>query len=156
MFLTGGLTIPHLGLIEYGRLGLDSGQQVVAALILEEVAHFTGWVIEITENDGMGRASLRTSSLDLTVFRTTTGFFGFEAAILDALYAHRALLHHPAGTNGHIGIKNHLAKVIGHVVRKLLVVAVLEPVVSTNLVRAVVGAIPRTYTTVIRHHIQSV
>ena len=68
-------------------------------------------------------------------------------AVVDPLHAVRALLHHPAGADRHVGVAHQLQA------RRRLV-GILEEVEPADLVRAVVRAVPRADAAVVGHLVE--
>src|SRR5207247_802334 len=66
-------------------------------------------IVEVAEDDGVGRAGLRAGARDLAVANGAIAFaLGRDLRLLDALHAVRALLHDAAHAHGDVGVELHL------------------------------------------------
>src|SRR5207247_5314611 len=118
--------------------------------------HAAFGIVEVPEDNGVGRAHLLTRRLDVTVGDRAAFLFGEQLAVLDPLDAHAALLHHPTRPHGHVRVEHHAPDRVVHVEIERLVLRVPEPVESPDLVWTVVLAIPRADAAVVHLLIEAV
>jgi hypothetical protein len=62
-------------------------------------------MVDAPERDGIGGAGLRAGGREFTVLHLASLRFRLVLRLVDALDAERALLHHTAAADGHIGVE---------------------------------------------------
>src|SRR6202041_190302 len=102
----------------------------------------------ISEHNRFGRAGALARRNDLAVADQAIFFLGPDLGSIDSLHAVGALLHHSAAAHGDVRI--------AHAVQaRRLVIRVEIEVEPADLVRTVVGAIPRADAAVVGHVVQA-
>src|SRR5262249_13916346 len=105
-------------------------------------------VVDVAENDRLGRAGLLARGLQRAIVNFLFGSLGIDAALVDALHTVRALLHDAAAAHADVGISHHL------VLRSVPVLEEQE-VEAPYLVRAIIGAVARADAAVVHHIVQA-
>src|SRR5690606_26454604 len=125
-------------------------EQAVVARVGLEFGHAAFGIVDVTEHDRLAGASLTAGRRDGSVRdRFATVVLGFDAGLLDALHAIRALFHDAAEPDGHVRVHAHL---FGFGV----LVVVVEEVETPHLEGAVVGAVARADAPVVHHVVEAV
>src|SRR5690606_8199422 len=107
-------------------------------------------VVEVTEDDGLGRAGRLTGGYHFTIGDAAVLVGRLDAGLGDALRAVGALLHDAAAADRDVGVVGQ--RQLGGVGREL---CVLQPVEAPHLVGAVVGAVTGTDAAVVDHHVEA-
>src|SRR3989441_11444834 len=123
--------VAHGSQIGSARPGVQFAQQSVVARLSLKSGDAALRVVEVAENDGLGRTGLLASGLNLPVAHQSDFFFGLDTRGVNALHAVSALLHDPAAAHGHVGVAHQLQA-------GRLPIRVLEEIEPPYLVRAVV------------------
>src|SRR6202171_2423133 len=103
--------------------------------------------VEVAEDDGVRRAGLLASRLQIAIFDGGVGALGINTMLADALHAVGAFFHDAAAADRYIGIAHELEL-------RCLPVLEKQEVKSPHFVRAVVGTITRADTAVVDHVIK--
>src|SRR5256885_8831579 len=135
--------------------GVQAGEHMVAARIAGELGNAGVPVVEIAEDDRLGRTGLRARRDDVTVAHVPI----LEARLIlrtaDTLHAERAFLHDALFPHRDVRVQQHRERLReGFVLPATL--GVVVPVEVAHLVRAVVGAIARADTAVVDLAIEAV
>ena len=143
-----GVGIAQLRQVRRARPGVQLGQQAVVARAGLGLADVGVAVVQVAEDDRAGRAGRLAGGLHLVAADPLLApDLRRDPRLVDPLHAVRALLHHPARPDRHVGVAHQLQA------RRRLV-GVLEEVEPPDLVRAVVRAVPRADAAVVRHLVE--
>ena len=95
-FCTQHFCVSHFGQIVYTRQHVQLFQRVehTLAVVFPGLADTAFWIVNITENDGIGRTSLLTGSLNIFVLQRAACFFSIKLAFLQTLNTEAAFLHY--------------------------------------------------------------
>src|SRR5262245_7494348 len=107
---------------------------------------------EVAEHDRLGRAGVLAGRRDLAVDEVAALVLGLDLLVLDALHAVRALLHHAAVADRHLGVHHQLADPVARLLELLVPV---EEVEAADAVRAVVQAVAGADAAVVGHVVQA-
>src|SRR5215831_16739064 len=112
------------------RTGVLVGDYLVHPLVLVQLRHLAGLVVEIAEGDDLRRAGLLASRDDFAIADRAILLVRFDLGCVNALHAVAALLHHAARTHRNVGVAHEL-QALG------LVIGVEQEIETPHLVRAV-------------------
>src|SRR5262249_47781921 len=122
--------------------------QAVIAIIRLQPRHPALVIVDVPEDNGLSRTSLRTGSNNLAISNLPIFFLRLDLCSLNSLHAISALLHNPAASDRDVGVAQHLET-------RSVEVLIEKKVEPANFVRTVVGAIPRAYAAVVSHVVQA-
>ena len=105
-------------------------------------------IIDIAEDNRLGRARLLARGLQFAVPYLLLCPFRIYAVLIDALDTISTLLHDAAASHRHVGITHHL------VLRRFPILEEQE-VKAPHLVRTVIRAVPRAHAAVVNHVVQA-
>src|ERR1043165_1090429 len=145
--------VAHGGQIPGARPRVQVAEQVVAPLLRVKPGDLAVRVVEVAEDDGLGRAGLLAGRDDVAVLHPLALLLALDLRVLDALDAVAALLHHAARAHADFRVAHHLEvrrvpPVSGHRREE-------EEVEAPNLVRAVVRAVARADAAVVDHLVEA-
>ena len=123
------------------RPGIEVLEHPVSTIALGERGDPSLRIVQIAKHNRIRGADLLARGLDDSVGDGLPQATGLDSRLLDALHAERALLHHTTRTNGHVRIEDKILESI--------LMRVVKPIELPHLVRAVIGAVPRTDTAVV-------
>src|SRR3989454_2081501 len=103
---------------------------------------FRSRVVQVAEDDRLGRAGLGTGGADVAVVRRPVLEPGLVLRRADALHTEGALLHHTLLAHRHVGVEQQLER-LGPALPLPARLRVVEPVEVADFVRTVVGAVAR-------------
>ena len=86
----------------------SSPNSLVPRLRARQTRDFTGGIVQVTEDKGLGGAGLRAGRGEFAVFQIPLLCFRLNLGGLDALHAEGALLHDAHAAHGDVGIKLQL------------------------------------------------
>ena len=140
--------VAHRRQIGRARPRVEVLEHRVVAWARLQLRHAAVRIVDVAEDDRVGRAHRLARRHDLAVANLATFALGLDARGVDALHAVGALLHHAAAADGDVGIALQL---------ELRRVPVLEQqeVEAAHLPRAVVRAVPRADAAVVDHVVQA-
>src|SRR5262245_7392957 len=139
--------VPDLAEVRGARPRVDLGQERVVRRPRLPAADRALRVVDVAEDDGLGRADLLAGGLDLPFLDRPVLVLGVDAGAVDALDAVRALLHDPAAAHGDVGVARHLEG-LGRPV------LIEEKVEAPDLVGAVVRAVAGAHAPVVDHVVE--
>ena len=87
----------------------SSPSSLVPRLELRQPRDFAIGIVQIAEDQGLGRAGLRAGGIEFAVLQLALFRFGLNLGRLDALHAERALLHDADAAHGDVGIELQVA-----------------------------------------------
>src|SRR5262245_16316847 len=90
------------------RPRVEAFEQTVVALERLELRHARVRVVQVAEDDGVGRAGRGAGGYDLAVADLPILALGVDARVVDPLHAVRALLHDAAAPDGDVGVAQRL------------------------------------------------
>src|SRR5690606_10744641 len=144
----GGRPIRDTGEIGRARLRVQFSQQSVIARVLLLFSYKAGGIVDVTENDCAGRASLLARRHQLAVADRPVLDAGSDAGCTDPLDAICALLHDAAPSNRDLRIENIVR-------RREWKPGIIEPVETAHLVGTVVGAGPCADASAVGHLVEA-
>src|SRR3569623_3147379 len=117
------------------RLHVQLLLDVIGAAAGAQARHRAPGIVQIPEGDGLRGAALLAGGADGAVAERPRLAVGLRPPLLDALHAHRALLHDAAAAHHDVGVQHHALHRIA--------VRIVEPVDPPHLRGTVVRAVPR-------------
>jgi hypothetical protein len=107
------LRVADAGQEQGARLGVQLGvEQTVGPAIAVQLADPALLVGQVAEDDRLGRARRLTGGDDVTIGQRPPVDLRPDLAVLDALHAEGALLHHAAVADGDLGVEHQLAHLV--------------------------------------------
>src|SRR3954462_3075455 len=140
--------VANLGQVGRSRPRVQIFEQPVIALELLHLRDARFRIVEIAEDDRVGRAGRGAGGDHFTVLDAAVLALGVDARVVDALDAVGALLHHAAAADGHVRVAQRLEA-------RRLPVLVEQEVEAPHLVGAVVRAVARADAAVVDHVVQA-
>src|SRR5712692_8990398 len=142
------ITIADLRQIGGPRPCVELIQQSVVAGVRLQFRHAAIRIIDVAEDNGVGRTGLLARRLQFAVLNFPVGPLGVDAMLIDALDTVSTFLHDAPTAHRHIWVAHHL------VLRRIPVLEEQE-VEAAYFVRAVVGTVARAHAAVVNHVIQA-
>src|SRR5713101_7001764 len=96
--------VAHRGEVGSARAGVELAEEGVVALVGLQAGDPARRVVDVAEDDGLGRTHCLAGGHDLAVADRPVLLLGGDAADVDALHAVGALLHHAPAPYGHVRI----------------------------------------------------
>src|SRR6185312_7959173 len=140
--------VDDFGHVCSARPGVQVRQHAIGALLLLEFGYFAGCVIDVAEDDGVGRAGLLASCHDFAIAYLAVVLVGIDFDFVDALHTVAALLHDAAAANRDVGVAHQLQAWRFKVGEE-------QEIEPPDFIRAVVGAVTGAHAAVVDHHVEA-